>query len=101
MLFIFIRSVYEKRWGDVNKPVLYPDNSKALAIFMLTDPLPFVPPTCIYLFGISYGWLKLERTAFSLSSLAVLYKNFGLSVIRRDIARTYSECIAIIMVILY
>jgi hypothetical protein len=103
LLSILIRSVYENRWGDVNSPVLYPESSRAFAIFMLTDPFPFVPPTWIYLLGISSGWSKSARIDRSFWSLAVLYKNLGFSVMRRDIARTYSECIrmVMVMVILY
>ena len=46
---ILILSRKSVRWGEVYKPVLYPDDWNIEASMWLTDPLPFVPAMWIHL----------------------------------------------------
>ncbi len=43
VLLILILSTKSKIWGDVYIPTLYPAYYKTDAIFIVVDPLPFVP----------------------------------------------------------
>ncbi len=55
MLLIFILYIKSNICGDVYIPVLYPDYYNTDAIFIVVEPLPFVPVMWIDL-KLLYGW---------------------------------------------